>query len=698
MENDILNLINNNNWSDAINKINDLFTPIFHGKTIFHYACTRGNEEVIQQYLNLKSDLLNNLDNDGNTGAHLLALNEFDDLLTKIINTLPSMLKIKNNNDQFIFNIIYKRHHTFKRVLDCMEKNKLLEYLNYIRNDGRTILLDIIDNENTELLTMLSNLGINWDIPKNLPPLLYAIDSDHNDVTKFILSEIKPNVNIISSNQYTPLILSILKGNEELALKILEYDNVDVNYAGFENKNVPLSLCFKNGLINIAEKILTNNNVNHNKLDNNLNTPIYYLINYAITNKINKTKKVKKILELMISKSDMNNLNIRNETPFFLLVKYNLWKDYEKWLYSKNIDLTAINQNNETIAYHLNKNKDNLKEFIKFAESKIKNNKIKEINLEKIILPSTSKHNSKESFGLFNADGIHNIIYLCILLSKYKDLGIPIQSFVYEKKIWENYKLFNFISSDNKETLSYITIMTSYLSLYFYNFYEFIPALIIWRNKYVNFFYDNIDLYLKREINSNKRFVAMKITIIIDEQTLHANIVVYDKLSNRIIRFEPYADWELIDTYQLDEMIINMFKKSIEDIKIKTLKYIRPGEYLNNTKFQTASREENKNLGDPGGYCLAWCYWFLELKLQNPDIDERKLVESALNQIIKFSNKTDENPLLTYIRGYSKQLDSEKNKIFDKLNININEYYKLSHSEDTMDKIKQYVGKVCKIK
>ena len=41
-----------------------------------------------------------------------------------------------------------------------------------------------------------------------------------------------------------------------------------------------------------------------------------------------------------------------------------------------------------------------------------------------------------------------------------------------------------------------------------------------------------------------------------------------------------------------------------------------PHEYLQNVNFQQSSLgDKEQNLGDPEGYCLAWCLWFLELKL-----------------------------------------------------------------------------------
>ena len=93
---------------------------------------------------------------------------------------------------------------------------------------------------------------------------------------------------------------------------------------------------------------------------------------------------------------------------------------------------------------------------------------------------------------------------------------------------------------------------------------------------------------------------------------------------------------------------------------------------------------------------MAWCYWFLELKLNNPDIDERKLVELALDSIIFDTNNehnNDKNPLLSYIRGYARHLDNEKNKIMEQIGINKKEIYNLDYDESKYTLLKDYVDK-----
>lgn len=693
----VLELINNSNWSDAINTIkltecNDLFLPIPNskGKNLFHYACARGNIETIEKYLKLKSDKIYMSDDDGNTGFHLLAVNDWDEILLSKIEKYPFFLKLKNGNGDFIYNLIFEKYDLFNKVLELMKKFKYIKYLNDTRDhDNKSIVLDIIDkcNSDERYLVPLKKLhvfGVDFSIPKSAPPLIYSINSGNNIITKFLIKNLKLDVNIVTKKQVSPLILTISNKFEELSLMILDLDP-DVNYAGFENKYVPLSMCFKYGLYFVAKKILSSSKVDIDKRDVFLNTPIYYLIKYIGYNKkILSEENLKNFMELlaiMLERADLQNLNIENETPFHLLVKYGLWED-QNMLSEKSVDVNTQNKNGlSPLAYV--KEKD-MPKMIKFVEKSIGNKTTIELKENSIILPTINE--SDGGFGLFNADGIHNIVYLMMMVQKYDSLTIPLQSKINEKVVWDKYITLDHASRDDEIT----ELLHSLTELYLNTFYCLIPSIIIWKDKEVNYFIKDTT-YLERAINQTERFVALRITIIVDANLLHANIVVYDKVLNKLMRFEPYGDWEFHDSYSLDQMIIKLFKKSLEKSKQKSLKYLRPRDYLDKTKFQSSSLgDHEKSLGDPAGYCLAWCFWFLELKLNNPDDNENTLVTSALNKIIN-TDRENKNPLLTHIRSYGKQLDKEKNLFFEKLGTDKNEMYKMSYDSIKIQIIKTYV-------
>ncbi len=663
-----LKLINNDNWEKALKTQINLFDPIdkselSDNKNVFHYACMRGETHLINNLISLKSNMIFLSDKDGNTGAHLLALNSWDNILLDVLNKEPSFLKLKNDNDQFIFNIVISRVLSLKKIINLMIDNKYIKYINYVRFDNRTFIYDIIDYINDDMqskyidiLKLLNNTKIKFNIPKELPPIMYAIGKKYKNICLYLLDNIKTiDINIITSEQYTPLIGAIIKLQTDIAIKLISM-KCNVNYGGPENKYVPLILCIKKNMFDIVEKILEISDVDFNKCDNILQTPIFYILKYINENKqsYNTNKNIKKILTIFVEKSNLAHLNSFNITPFDLLNKYGLLDDLKD--IASSISESLVSTDNE---------KDNIN----------------------IILPDVIE--SCGDFGLFNSDGVHCMIYLVYMLKKYNNLTLPIQCIVPEKQEWDMYNMKSIIT-DQK-----IELMENMLIFYSNIFYTVLPHIIFWATRTIYYKHPYITTYLKRAINSNHRYVILKITLIPNKSVLHANIVIYDKHNNIIIRFEPYGDWEFADSYFLDKKILKIFKKCISDDKHKSLKYIRPNEYLDKTKFQSASLgdiSEYKNLGDPSGYCLAWCYWFMELKFLNPDINDKHLVEKALNDIIKNSNKHDTNPLLTHIRCYAKNLDNQKNIILTNLNITNNDLYKLSYTNDKILLIKKFIN------
>lgn len=739
MNNKILNLINNNKWDSAIKMTGkNPFIPIYNNKTLFHYACLRGNKTTINKYLKLESENIYLSDNDGNTGAHFLAFAELDDLLIEIIKKCPLFLKLKNSNNDFVYDLVKDRVQTLKQIIKIMIDNHFSNYLNFVKHDDRTLLLDIIDIAEFDdkyipiLKTICETIEVTtkgFSIPKASPPLIYAIINNYNKVLMYMLKELHIDVNVKTEMQVTPLALAILQKNTELIYAILKL-KPDLNYAGFENKNVPLSMCFKNGLLNIAKKLLDNpstNSIDYNKRDSLLNTPIYYLIYLINQHRQTMSKEqaiiCKDLLKQLIQHSDLDNLNINHESPLHLLVKYKLWQYYKDIIPNEILNFNAMSklsespislmseeeltdfaelieishqssyqstQSNQPVNLTDSENVENVEN----AENINSDNMLSisyELKEQAIMLPKVAINGE---FGLFNADGVHNIAYIFVMLKKYHNLTIPTQANIKEKQQWDLYKT----SSHCSITDPTIALTNSLMTLYNTTFYAVIPAIIIWKNKNMHFIVKNL-MYLERCILSKKfRFVMLRITLVLDDASLHANIVIYDIKLNKLIRFEPYGDWEFNDAYNLDTLLVNTFREAIENTvggeSTKSLKYIRPRDYLDKTKFQTTSMGDNtneKSLGDPIGYCLAWCFWFLELKLLNPDINEDELVNLALNKIIH-NDRTNNNPLLTHIRSYAKQLDSEKNELLELMGFSKTEIYKLSYDNQKLEHIKNYVG------
>ena len=128
---------------------------------------------------------------------------------------------------------------------------------------------------------------------------------------------------------------------------------------------------------------------------------------------------------------------------------------------------------------------------------------------------------------------------------------------------------------------------------------------------------------------------------------LHATLVIYDFKRNIIERFDPYGDTSL-----LDKDIDIILKKELK--YDKNIKYCDTSCYFPVAGFQTLSNEDNifnQKMGDFGGFCLAWCLWYIEHRLKNININPKILIRKTLNKIMEMKLKPDE-----YIRNYANNI------------------------------------------
>ena len=182
-----------------------------------------------------------------------------------------------------------------------------------------------------------------------------------------------------------------------------------------------------------------------------------------------------------------------------------------------------------------------------------------------------------------------------------------------------------------------------------------------------------------RNINHLYSIVFLSLSI---DNIYHANLLIYDFKNKSIERFEPYGKciYEFIDNILEEELTWNT-----------GFNYVRPNEYEPYSGFQTISDENNNyNLkpGDFGGFCLAWCLWYIETKLINLNISSkiliRKLINRLNNQNISFSE---------YIRNYSDKINKIREKYLKNIGINNNKISNIILNNNNNLKILNYLIK-----
>lgn len=643
----IIGYINKDLWDKAINEIEDINEEIIDGNNIIHIACIRGKEDIINK---IKGKVNMNKGNTrGETCLHLLLRYGLDKIARKIYKEYPELLNLIDNEGRTAIIWTVDRINILEEMIDYIIEKKMTRIFDMITFNYRTLLLDIIDKTGDERYIPIIRKILkyaNTNIPKYVPPLHYSIIKGGHEIVKMIIKN-KGDVRI-KDNRYFEALNIACERNDIKNVKILLKNGADISYGGLENDYLPVNIAINNGREDILE-ILYKYIKDFTIIDRYMNLYVHNLLNKVIKGwKINN-----KIIQKIVNKSNINKENIENITPLQLIIKINDSKILEEKI--------IINEKNEK-------------------------------NEESISLSPNTPINSISStyiYGLFNSDIIHNIIYTLYILKKYNNITCPYKKITKEEYENDNRQIeLQNISIDDNYDLMYEIIST------YYKYFDYLtPYIIIWRNKYMYYIHPEFKKYLKMCFeNNNKRFIIIKITLISNSRMAHANIVIIDKKNYDVRRFEPYGISDILDEYYLDKMISEYIKQIIK----RKFKYIRPGDYLSEAKFQTISNDtfsDDKKLGDPMGYCLAWCFWYIELKINNPDIEEKKLIKKALEEI-KLKYNQFENPYLMFIREYGKELDMNKNNILKSIGVINSKLYNIDYKEEILLKISKYIEEV----
>jgi hypothetical protein len=591
------------------------------------------------------------------------------------------LLGFNNKLGKNSLNILLE-HKEYDVIKDLININyKILNFKNLSEKNLLQSLL-LIDNLNTYILGILeflykenkyflNKILLNNDSStNNFIDILILLLSKNEKIT--LLNIIDPLLSILNFlfkiNDYTKIIINklcFIIDNDDYLLYILKkinINNIEITQT-FNNHLCIDYLYFKNNIKSFKYIITNSSIINFTNIDENI---IFNLIN-----KIDKDMP-QLIIELINKSNILEIRDLHNNNIILLFIKRfniddNIINNLIKSLKQTNI---IFEKNNENISiYDLIKNKKiiNIKIHKKFNYKKIK----------KILCCDTN-------IGIFNSDTLHNVIYTNMILEKYHK-KISICAVKYDKTQQIN-DIFKLEICDNDSNIYDL------INLYINNFYNFHCHLIIWKDNSRYYINDVLINYLKENCNNNykKRFIYIKLSIIINEKNIrHANLILIDNKYKLIERFEPYGDIHNEAINGLDELL----KIKIADVINYKYDIIQsfPG-------YQTKTNEYNlnyKSFGDPGGYCLAWCFLFLEVRLIYDNLTSKEVISLINNYILNIFEKDfkdilkDEqlNKFLVYIRHYGKSLDQYKNKLLLKLNISLKTIYHLNLNDKIYNQI-----------
>ncbi len=659
---EILELINNNKFEDII-KIKDFNKIKLNENYLIHLLAIRGNQEGLDFFIKNKSFDVNISNDLGLNIIHLLFKYGWDDLAQKYYKILPDLLTNIDKDLYYPIRYCIDRFDTFLQCFNFMKKNK--DVLNNVSLMNDNIVIKLIkksknDEKDVYLNFLKDNINlIDFDKPKFAPPLIFSIYAEKNILSKIFIENNK-GIDIKNDKYQLPISMAVSKNNIEIT-KLLLKKGSDIIYGGLDNEFLPLNIAINNHFLDIAE-ILINYTKKYDIIDNYKNTPLHYLADNLITYYENNNKDLEKraikLIKILVEHSDIDFPNNDGLTVRKILESYLKARKDKNKLFDE--DTIKLNKS------------------IKSIEKKDYNDVESDVDIV--------KSNKKYNTGLFNTDVFHNIFYVLYLLEKYNNLAIPYQTFIDKKYNSDNHDLImQSIGYDKFYQMIYdlYSMSLSYL-------YPTTPWLILWKDRNLHYIHkDLFSIVSKLSKDSKIRFIMIKISLIVSIQFTHANMIMIDLKDNSVRRFEPYG----INAVNDEEYLDNYLKENISEALNKKVKYYRPNDYLEITKFQSVSNDnvnEYRKSGDPMGYCLAWCLWYVELKVNNPDIPEIDLINTASKKILKYY-KTSNNPYLSFIRDYSRKLNEEKDKVLKSIKININELYDVNYKVNNLKKVLEYL-------
>lgn len=737
--NNILKLINNNGWGKINTMLKDTTLDplkiIANGNNILHMASINNNTKIIKYVLDNNTSSLKIGNIDGNTPLHIAGQYKYDDLIKIILKRDPNLASLLNNNGENILFLVNDNPSLFKWII----KNTDIK-LDNIDNNGNTLLLLNIakSNNNSDKyfrnIKLLVDNGVSINIPNKIPPLSYASHMGKSHIVTYFMTiknkGIDVDINIKDRKYLTPLIRAVHNSNYDIA-KILVKNGADINYSGPEGDNNQMIRAVQTGNDKVVMFYL-NNNYDTSIHNRDLNTALHIALN---NNKLSTDT-----LFRLIYKSDLNKKNINGVTSLHILLNNYNWGNFTTLLQSKKLDIFSINNKNKMpIDYIKDKDLPDFMDLIAVNYSKkynklyttgehelerccknqercgkkyIESNKCKDIIKELILknkrsYPKLEDKNklSKLKFiegseidrGVFNSDSIHNIVYTILILKKHKQLGIPYRHYIDTIATSEKIN-----SSINLFRDSYGKLISDVIQGYTDFVYEITPYLIMWRNSSINYINKDLEYYLLKCLHNDKiRFIMFKLTLVASTQGTHANIILFDKKTGIMDRFDPYGHLPYLSSHDMDKFLENKFKKMLKwYINKNNLKfqYLSPKDFMGSVSFQTISDDSNsvvKKLGDPIGYCLAWVFWYVDMRLNNPDIHPKDIIEISIDEIIKFGKgRKSNNIFIDFIRNYAGELDNMKNNFFIKAGVDKRRLYNLVLNDEEDNMISKYTIKV----
>ena len=718
-------------------------------KTVFEFV-RKQQWDKLTEYINDNDTLDTNIrDNNNNYLITYAILFNKIDIVTLLINKGAKLDAVDNDGRSLLYIVVKYNYLDILDLLLFFNKTYIgISLVDIIDNNRNIPLHYAIKNKNIEIIKKLlkakSNIYIKDNNGNN--SLHLSIYSRNVDICKLILDE-KINVNSINNDGETALHMACNLELENIVKLLLQY-GIDVNIRDNDNELTAISYCI-NRNNSYLTSLLLKNNADPNIQDFFGNSSIHYsiiednleifmlLINSKYTKNIinvnifnadgkypihialeNKTNNLDDYLQFLLPRSNLTFQDSNGNCAMHYISK-ELWKDYTNILRKKKINIYLINNSNNRPIDNINKN--DIEQFMdiivdsyiyvlrntpkiwketwqNICKKELFYNQIEDKKLQYLLKNIKLNDNDKN-----NKTDICKKIVLSSLKSS-SDYSYPSinEDIVVKEGIKVNFCTYIGVTLDVLIGLIYIrnkhkNVCTTLTEDFIRNtdlcqFYkqlgimsgsgcEFLNFEMVWVYKKL-YMATNFGEQFKKCIDGTKRFIIIPLGIELQEGS-HSNYIIYDKKLNEIERFEPQGAYHpykfYYDYVKLDKTLENRFSLLINNVK-----YIAPKDFLPKIGFQVLDSFETtcRKIGDPGGFCAIWALWYTDKRLTYPDIDRKELVETIIKNIRQY-NISFKN----IIRNYSINVTNIRDKILQKSNIDINDWFNNNYTQVQLNNI-----------
>lgn len=607
------------------------------GRTALHYCVIFNNPEIFKFLLENEGDPFVTNNNGDNLFFYCLKYNK-NELLIDLLKKFNAV-NIKNSEGENLLQSAISSKN--KAIIEYLFKNTNVNLNNKTKEYGITALHQLVVMNNFDYLKKIVELGADITLTDFLGNnvIHFAMIENNIKLAKYFINMDKIKLNNTNLNGDTPLHIYLENNDsnfdDDLLKILIKESNLNIqNHQGISS----LHFLASRQLLEKFSDIIINKKLN------------IFIQNYKGQTVYSMIKNKEKVLNIIIY-SYMNNLK---EGDFII--------DWEKECHN------IINGNQKQLV----KMKSKADCLIKIKDTIINESrsipKSKEINFDfnsGIVLKDCY-------FSGFPIDTLFGLLWL-----KKK---IPTVSLILGYPLSENNDVYDFYSNMGKD----------------FNYkLDFINCMILWSYQkiFIPSFFDTI---IKKEINENATAIVIPIGIE-TAQGAHTNIIFWDLKNNIIERFEPNGRNQPLNfDYNpnlLDKYLETYFKKFDDKFT-----YIVPKDYLPAVGFIMIENLENdrcSKIGDPNGFCTAWCIWYCYQKLLNFVDSSDKIISSRKLVLLLINNlKLEAKSFKNLIRDFSKNISEYRDSFLSKVNLDINDWILTNYDEEKLEELEKIILKL----